>query len=174
MSAGVFFQARNSGQICAFKDLLRCGLWTWEQLSVAALEVHVRRAAGKQTEEWFHVATEKEVCFRMMWNVWLVASAHMVDLHIQPCRKTSWCMLLRGVLALVAWFVCFCHWRLMNDAFWCCVYIKILLCQRDNFVYNRDHMTCCCLCVSYSCGHPDETGVFSEEILDGKPTGTNA
>lgn len=47
--------------------------------------------------------------------------------------------MVRGVLALVACFVCFRHWRLMNDAFWCCVYIKILLCQQDNVVCNKDH-----------------------------------
>lgn len=55
----------------------------------------------------------------------------------------------------------------------------ITLCITEITVHFTTHRTHDLLlslpdCFSYSCGHPDETGVLSEEILDSKQTGTNA
>lgn len=82
-SATVFFQARNSGQICAFRDLLGWGLCEWEQLCVPTLEMPIGIPTGRQTEEWdgFHVGTERErsglvSCETAFW-VWLAASMHI-------------------------------------------------------------------------------------------------
>lgn len=53
------------------------------------------------------------------------------------------------------------------------IQIKVHLHFNTHNIHMSHHCVSVC-CPSFSCGHPDETRVLSEEILDSQQTGTHA